>query len=107
MKNKINQLFDRIFYTPATLSPGLFSSMIDIDEKPHRLHLRIENDGSGMLVVDASTVLHLNQTATEIAYFVVSDLETDEIKTQLVKRYQVTPEVAGRTLKTSGIGWKP
>jgi len=99
MKNKINQLFDRIFYTPATLSPGLYSSMIDIDEKPHRLHLRIENDGSGMLVVDASTVLHLNQTATEIAYFVVSDLETDEIKTQLVKRYQVTPEVAGQDIE--------
>ncbi len=99
MKNKINQILDRIFYTPAALSPGLYSSMIDIDEKPHRLHLRIENDGSGMLVIDASTVLHLNQTATEIAFYVVSDLEIEAIKAQLVKRYQVTPEVAGQDIE--------
>ncbi len=98
MKNKLNQFFERIFYTPKALTPGLYSSMIDIDEKPHRLHLRIEHDGDGILVLDASTVLHLNQTATEIAYYLVSDLETEEIMTQLVKRYQVSKEVAGQDI---------
>lgn len=94
MKNKLEQFIERVFYTPKLLPSGIYSSMIDIDEKPHRLHLRIENDGSGMLVLDASTVLHLNQTATEIAYYLVSDLDVDEIIAQLVKRYQVSKEVA-------------
>ncbi len=99
MKNKLDQLFERIFYTPKALSPGLHSSMIDIDEKPHRLHLRIEPDGNGILVLDASTVLHLNQTAAEIAYCIVSNLETEEIMAQLVKRYQVSKEVAAQDIE--------
>ena len=37
-------------------------------EPPYRLHLRIEPDLSGLLIVNAATVLHLNPTATEHAY---------------------------------------
>lgn len=99
MKFKLDQFFDRIFYTPKPLQAGIYSSMIDIDGAPHRLHLRIENDGAGILVLDASTVLHLNQTATEIAYYLVSDLKHEEILTQLIKRYQVNKEIAEQDIE--------
>lgn len=94
MINKINQFFDRIFYTPKPLPPGKFSSLLTIDGNPYRIHLRIENDGSGILILNASTVLHLNQTATEIAYHMINNSSPDEIATQMVKRYQVTRDLA-------------
>lgn len=94
MKNKINRLIDHIFFTPKPLPPGKFSTMLEVDDKPYRLHLRLENDGSGILVLNASTVLHLNPTAAEIAYFMVNNTEPEEIATQLTRRYQVTRETA-------------
>ena len=42
---------------------------------PYRLHLRIEPDGSGLLIVNASTVVHLNHTAAEYAYHLVIEYQ--------------------------------
>ena len=38
------------------------------DEPAYRLHLRLNKDGSGILIVNAATVLHFNPTAAEYAY---------------------------------------
>lgn len=94
MINKINQIFDRVFFTPKPLPSGKFSSKLEIGEGQTRLHLRIGNDGTGILIINASTVLHLNQTATEIAYYMVNNHQVAEIAAFLVKRYQVNREVA-------------
>ena len=94
MKNKINDFFDRIFFSPKPLPPGKYSAMLEVNEIPYRLHLRIENDGSGILILNASTVLHLNQTAAEIAYYMVTNQQPEEIATLLTKRYQVSRETA-------------
>lgn len=94
MKNKINDFFDRIFFTPKPLPPGKYSTMLEVNDIPYRLHLRIENDGSGILILNASTVLHLNQTAAEIAYYMVTNQQPEEIATLLTKRYQVSRETA-------------
>lgn len=56
----------------------------------YRLHLRIEPSGSGLLVVNASTVLHLNQTATEYAYHFVRLTPPDEVTASISKRYRVS-----------------
>lgn len=58
------------FFTPKELppapDPGIYQVMFPEDaEAPNRLHLRVESDGAGVLLVNATTVLHLNQTATE------------------------------------------
>jgi organic radical activating enzyme len=53
------------------------------------MHLRIENDGEGLLIVNASTVLHLNQSAAEYAYYLVKNLPDQEAAQQMAKRYQV------------------
>jgi hypothetical protein len=58
-------------------------------EEPYRLHLRIETKGQGILIVNASTVLHLNQTATEYAYHLVSQTPLDDLVEQINKRYRV------------------
>ncbi len=56
----------------------------------YRLHLRIEPDATGLLVVNASTVLHLNQTATEYAYHFVHLTPPDQVAATISKRYRVS-----------------
>ena len=59
-----------------------------------RLHLRVEDDGSGVLIVNASTVLHLNQTATEYAYHLINGDSNDVVSTTIASRYHTSKEQA-------------
>lgn len=60
----------------------------------YRLHLRVEPDGNGLLVVNASTVLHLNQTATEYAYHFVHLTPPDQVAAKISNRYRVSKKRA-------------
>ena len=64
------------------------------DEKPYRLHLRLRKDGSGMLVVNASTILHLNPTAAEYAYQFIKGAPPEEAAKEISKRYRITKGAA-------------
>ena len=59
---------------------------------PYRLHLRIEPSGDGILIIDASTVLHLNQTAAEYAYHLVNETPLEGVVKQIAGRYQISKE---------------
>lgn len=59
-------------------------------EFPYRLHLRLEPQGHGLLVVNASTVLHLNPTAAEYAYYLVTGLSSDDAARAMARRYRVS-----------------
>lgn len=56
----------------------------------YRLHLRLEADGKGILVVNASTVLHLNETAAELAYYLVNETHKEEALKQIKQRYNIS-----------------
>ncbi len=60
----------------------------------YRLHLRLEPDGDGVLIVNASTVLHLNQTAAEYAYHLVQNSPDDVAASKIATRYQVSKKQA-------------
>jgi len=65
-------------------------------EIPNRLHLRVENDGTGLLLVNAATVLHLNQTAAEhVALWIQGMGEEDAAKT-MAARYKLSRKRALR-----------
>ncbi len=64
------------------------------DEKPYRLHLRLRADGSGTLVVNASTILHLNPTAAEYAYHFIKGTPPDEAAKAISKRYRISKGIA-------------
>jgi len=64
------------------------------DEKPYRLHLRLNADGSGLLILNAATVLHLNATAAEYAYHLIQGTPPEETAKQIAKRYHVKKEQA-------------
>lgn len=99
MKARIKHLYNKIFFTPQPLPAGSCNSIVEIDGKPNRLFLRIDHEGSGILVVNAATVLHLNQTATEIAYYLISKMAMEDITAELIKRYQVSAETANQDVE--------
>ena len=82
------------------LSPG-FYTYHTAPESPDqfRLHLRIEPDGEGILVVNAATVLHLNQTATEFAYHLIQGKDNVQIVDAITERYDVTRDVLMRDVQ--------
>ncbi len=60
----------------------------------YRLHLRLEPDGSGLLIVNAKTVLHLNQSAAEYAYYLIQGIPVEDAGRKMASRYHVTLEQA-------------
>src|SRR5512140_2152089 len=61
---------------------------------PYRVHLRLQPDGSGILIVNASTVLHLNPTAAEYAYHFIQGSAAEDVAREVSKRYRVSRETA-------------
>ena len=59
-----------------------------------RLHLRFEEDGSGVLIVNASRVLFLNRTAAEYVHSFIKGESEEEAITRICKRYAVDVETA-------------
>ncbi len=59
-------------------------------EQQYRLHLRIEADGRGLLIVNAATVLHLNQTAAEYARLLIGGASAAEAARAVARRYRVS-----------------
>jgi hypothetical protein len=84
----------RRLITPVTpLSPGIFHYQAPPDAPaPYRLHLRLEPDGSGLLIVNASTILHLNQTAAEFAYHLIKQTSEDQMAKEISGRYPVSKQ---------------
>jgi hypothetical protein len=82
----------RTFFSPVRpLPPGLYHYQAPPEaEFPYRLHLRLEPEGNGLLVVNASTVLHLNHTAAEYAYYLVQGLPTSAAARAMARRYRVS-----------------
>lgn len=58
------------------------------------LQLRIEPDGLGVMVINANTVLYLNQTATAYAYYFMQGLPTDEVLKKIRRMYRVNAKTA-------------
>lgn len=92
MPNLIETIKD-LFTQKEPLPAGMYTYQTPPEEKQqHRLHLRIEKDGTGLLVIDASTVLHLNQTAVEYAFHLIEHTDTDAVVEAVSKRYKIDRE---------------
>jgi hypothetical protein len=89
----INRLADR-FSKIQPLPAGTYHMQSLQDEKPYRLHLRLRENGSGVLIVNASTVLHLNPTATEYAYHFIKGSAPEDAAKEIAARYRVSKGMA-------------
>lgn len=89
----IREIIRRRFTAAKPLEPGIYYYIAPkYAEFPYRLHLRIEPDGDGIMIIDASTILHLNQSATEYAYHLVRETPVDQVVRQMEGRYEISKE---------------
>jgi organic radical activating enzyme len=92
---KLTESIRSMFAAPQPVQAGMYHYISPQDDpRNYRLHLRVEEDGSGVLIVNAATVLHLNQTATEYAYYFVHNTPADEAARKMARRYHVGVEQA-------------
>lgn len=90
MSNIIERIRQIFFDKAKPLPPGLYNYQTGPEsEFPYRLHLRIENDGEGILIINASTVLHLNRTAAEFAYHIIKQTPRPDAIESMTKRYDI------------------
>jgi radical SAM protein with 4Fe4S-binding SPASM domain len=73
-----------------TPQPGLYHYRhTGVDEKS-RLHLRLDPDGHGTLIVNANRILHLNPTAALMAHFILEQTSEKEAVRLVRKEYHVS-----------------
>jgi organic radical activating enzyme len=83
------------FAQPKTIPAGIYQYQAPQEDPQNiRLHLRVENDGNSILIINASTILHLNKTATEYAYHLINQDSNDDVATVIASRYQTSKEQA-------------
>ena len=75
----------KFFKKKDPLKKGFFQYRSSDPLNPYRIHLRVEDNGEGVLVINASQILHLNETGTMIAKYLLED-KTDEEIVKLVKK---------------------
>ena len=93
--NTIREVFYNLRHPPQAIPAGMYSYQAPA-ELPirYRMHLRVEPDGTGILIVNAAIVLHLNETAVVYAYSLVQNQSEDEAIKQITRRYRVSDETA-------------
>jgi len=89
-------LFSSLNRSPEVKIPasGVFHFLRGTGAEKSRIHLRLDPDGSGVLIVNANRIFHLNPTAALMAYMALKDTETPSAVRTLEKRYQVSNEQA-------------
>ncbi|MGB9674041.1 MAG: hypothetical protein ACPL3P_07865, partial [Anaerolineales bacterium] len=74
--------------TPLIPSAGLYHfSGIPISPSA-TIHLRVEKDGNSTLIINANTILHLNNSATIMAYSYLNKLDEKEVIKQIAHLYR-------------------
>ncbi|HEX5808267.1 MAG TPA: PqqD family peptide modification chaperone, partial [Anaerolineales bacterium] len=63
-------------------------------QEKSRIHLRVDPDGTGTLIVNANRVMHLNPTAAFMAQSILEEKESDDILRALTSRYAVSKRQA-------------
>jgi radical SAM protein with 4Fe4S-binding SPASM domain len=85
-------------FTPSSVvrcpSSGLYHYVIENPSEKSRVHLRMDADGHGTLVINANRVMHLNPTAALMAYLLLEKTnEKDAIKA-IQRAYRVSASQA-------------
>jgi hypothetical protein len=89
----MTSFLERWFLRPEpveVLEPGIYQRIVQAEPAPYRLHLRVDPDGTGVLIVNAATVLHLNETATLHAYHILRNSSPDQAAEDIWRRYRVS-----------------
>lgn len=88
LQEKLKPIFQHTELPPPPV-PGVYAFLQQDDFSKTRLHLRVDEDGKGMLLVNAARIYHLNPTAVYMAYLYLKKLEPDQAVRALTRHYRV------------------
>jgi len=92
-KSTITHLRSKFFrlQSPAsTGESGLYHYARDNGRERSRIHLRVDEDGSGLLIVNANRVMHLNPTAAFMARQALEETPTLQAIHSITRRYHIS-----------------
>lgn len=75
--------------SPNLPTTGIYHFEQQKDHSKNRIHLRVENDGNGLLLVNAARAYHLNPSATAMAYWQLSEYTENEILNSLTTHFEI------------------
>jgi radical SAM protein with 4Fe4S-binding SPASM domain len=92
----IDSLKSKFQSSPAAAPPpaGLYHYVREAEQEKSRVHLRIDPDGDGTLIVNASSVMHLNPTAAYMAWLALERKTEQESVAAITSRYSVSKSQA-------------
>ena len=76
------------------LDSGIYHFVRESGENKKRIHLRIDKDGSGVLIINASRMVHFNPSATLMARMLLDEKPENEIIKHLRKSFDVKRDQA-------------
>ena len=79
---------------------GMFHFRIEDDQGKSRVHLRVDPDGHGTLMINANRVVHLNPTAALMARMLLEKKSDADVVKVLRSRYHVSAEQARADLQS-------
>ena len=86
IKTTFSTLFKKspVAETPAT---GVYHFLRETQFEKNRVHLRLDPDGVGTLIVNANRIFHLNPTAALMAYFSLNHESEEAAVRNIEKKY--------------------
>jgi radical SAM protein with 4Fe4S-binding SPASM domain len=75
-------------------SPNLYHYLRENETEKSRIHLRLDEDGHGTLVVNANRVVHLNPTAALMAWLLLEKVEEKDAVRAIQREYRVSANQA-------------
>ncbi len=94
MFNSIQSLIRSSHSAARVPPPGLHHYTRETPEARSRIHLRVDPDGHGTLIVNANQVVHFNPTATLMAYLALEEFSEDQAIRQIQRSYHVPKKQA-------------
>jgi len=91
------KIVNRLAERTASLRPrpaGDYENRVILDRRAVALHLRLEEDGTGLLSVEGSPALALNPRAAEYAYCLVGAMTREQAAMEISTRHDVSRGIA-------------
>ncbi len=79
---------------------GLYHYVRETEQEKSRIHLRIDPDGHGTLIVNASSVMHLNPTAAFMAWMILEGKSETETVKVMSRKWKVESKQLADDLST-------
>lgn len=95
----LNNFRQKVFREPSLAvkekpAAGVYHFKKENEEGKTRIHLRLEGDGSGVLLVNASRLYHLNPTAASMAYLALNETPQEDSLKSIRNWYRVSAKNA-------------